>query len=154
MSNLNAWGWRGGVEHAICLRVTYEDLLEYLLRYRGHIPIRSVVTYCLNWIGIYVYVRRYLCLDKWPIADAWQFFCWFHTIPYVGPTYRYLPYLCVTIGTKNRPTMVAGGFLKSLSLWLCHTPAKCTGAFRTPWATIPALGLDVSQVLASKIQYI
>ena len=37
--------------------------------------------------------------------------------------------------------MAAGGREKSLSLWCGDDPAECTGAFSTPWATLPPLGL-------------
>jgi hypothetical protein len=36
----------------------------------GRVLSEGSVAYCLDWIGIYVYVRRYLCLDKWPIAHT------------------------------------------------------------------------------------
>jgi len=48
--------------------VTHREPSMYVVYIHSQIPIRSYATYCLNWIGIYVYVRRYLYLDKWPIA--------------------------------------------------------------------------------------
>ena len=60
---------------------------------------------------------------------------------YEGSYIEKLPLPCCTKGRKSRPTMVAGGFWKSLGLWLYESPVECTGAFHTPWATPPPLGL-------------